>query len=434
MPSKHFINPIMSTSLDMIKYRFIYGLSDDVTEEFLGKKRNTYVQYKSYISEIQAPLVESPYLERSNKGSKGNRYADKLAHYWDNSNWGNQIYTLYGAEYEKKTPEGNLIGEEMARLLQGKGKENVCLSQSEEELLQRFGILANGGDGRFQLRTPGKWEKKEQNAMAALICFFSHFVPLPALGYSILQRWGMEDMRIPVILRGQSLFEPLWQENIYRCLLAMANDYRIQYCGVWMRPVDFDFRDNFLYEKNRNAYVKLMDAKGKTLWCQVPEKPLLCLRAPEEIEEGNLQNVGEFEDTFVIYEVELLMNQDINTDFLRRKARRIWMPLKEEDTTNQVMHIQTYNKAYPNWKTCVFTYQIPEREEEEFQRFIKSFGDYVYQSRRLCFGEEKKDMKGLYSLCHPYNSRCFLRRWENLRGRRSFHLLIWNFTGWNLFC
>lgn len=481
MPKQFFRNPI--NEIATIKFNFVYGLNDKAVGPFLNSEKDTFVHNRKFYRSIleQIPTASNDFIKDDPRGKKTNyKPMEHLIHYWDFDGWGNYIYTLYmyagtsedgihKAEYDKELARNEISIEFLCTIFESEKSDEYSLfkydkdtgrilNKNEIELLENYGIIksitSNSRKDKkyYEIRVTKIHindtlkQSQELEELKEMLCFFSKVAPLSPIGFSILQRLSGEQTRIPIIVRGQSPFLPLKQENIYRCLLAITNGLYIEYytgetinkykevqkdkkrekqwietkVTATVKPVDIMFDNHFLYEKNRNVYLCVEDNTGKRLWCPVPDNVLLKL-IPSKSKHGKLNKHVKSEHTHPVhvyrYTIALLFNGDTE-GYIKSKAVRVWKPVSAEE--NNLKRINRRIPYYPDkdtWEIFRCTYLISSREKNEFERYMKSFGDFVYdislaleegsaEDKQFIDIEFKKDntKNYWYSLCTPYNS------------------------------
>ncbi|MCI6004674.1 MAG: hypothetical protein SOY73_14875 [Blautia sp.] len=376
MEKRFFLNPVKHS--EMIKYNLVYGLSADATKELLKQEKDTLVHYRGFLSGIfdDIPMAESEYTRKNGKGRKSNPIADHMVHYWNADTWKNQIYSLYLYGVTRSDPENEII-EAYCRNLQlpeWTAKKELDYREDSEakEMLENLGILRKD-DSKKKILVRKEFSASEDclDRLKEMICFFNSFAPLSPLGFSILQRMSGNKIKIPFFVKGQSPFRTLRQENVYRCLLAITNHFFIECEDKHLvQPVNLEFADHFLHEKNCNVYVYVKDREGKYTRCPVPDNILLKLvKTKKKENDSNITvNCREWssknENEYGIYRITLLVNT-ITRDYLLEKACRIWTPeLIETDDKDVLREIPYYPKD-SLWKTMTLKYHVCFQEYED---------------------------------------------------------------------
>lgn len=478
MSRTYYYNP--KQFITTIKYNFIYGLDDAMTQKIFNDKNSLVAQrkfFRSIFNEI--PTTSDDFIKTNRKGRKTDfKPVEHLLHYWDTDSWGNYIYALcwYAGTYEdgwnragaynlQANPEKlsriqflcNILTTDKWDLIENPltSPDGRILYPKEIEYLEKMGIIRT--DKNYINIRQTKINNKDGTVSVAfqeMLYFFSKFAPLSSIGFSILQRISDGQIHIPIIVNGQSPFLPLKQENIYRCLLAIANNLyiKIDRTGssspmktsekkekktnkkdVLVKPLRLEFHDNFLFERNQNAYVCVEGPNEETYLCPIPDDILLDLCPSTKDKVPETAGISEFIDTSPlvewIYSIDLLYN--INTEnYIKRKATRIWAPEHNgsisTDKINKRIHYYPQNGS---WDICQLQYMIQDNDQKNFERFIRSFGDFVHakDAQQVPDKIERKGIAAisfkpedprttranyLYSLCTPYNSLEFIREYK----------------------
>lgn len=231
-----------------------------------------------------------------------------------------------------------------------------------------------------------------------MVCFFSGFTPLSALGWIFYKRQRYGTGASYIMVRNLPIEFEFEQEYIYRCLYAMNEKKTIICEEKEYIPVRLFYKDRSLTGIKEHLYLEAIPWEEQGTNPKTEQIPLFGgvhvrpggRTAREVLVEGEIPK----EDTRD-FQIEFYYNNE--TEYLVERRREGWgQCIVDTQSRTEVKIMESpYYETRKQWNTDVVTYRIEISDIPGFLMFILSFGDFA---KLVSGGEDYPELKQTVSI------------------------------------